>query len=91
MRRLVQLIQSQIRYKIIMPYLALTIFVTMAGAAIAQETTVMHKETADGMHSKTVVARSDGSKTIIKRHGSNVKKVHKFANGDKVIIHKTAD
>ena len=63
----------------------------MAGAAIAQETTVMHKETADGMHSKTVVARSDGSKTIIKRHGSNVKKVHKFANGDKVIIHKTAD
>src|SRR5581483_8765522 len=34
MRRLVQLIQSHIRYKIIMPYLALTIFVTMAGAAI---------------------------------------------------------
>ena len=34
MRRLLQLIQSHIRYKIIMPYLALTIFVTMAGAAI---------------------------------------------------------
>src|SRR6266508_4544289 len=34
MRRLLQLIQSHIRYKIVMPYLALTIFVTMAGAAI---------------------------------------------------------
>jgi PAS domain S-box-containing protein len=34
MRRIFQLIQSQIRYKIIMPYLALTIFVMMAGAAI---------------------------------------------------------
>src|SRR5215211_8872191 len=34
MRRIFYLIQSHIRYKIIMPYLALTIFVTMAGAAI---------------------------------------------------------
>jgi hypothetical protein len=67
-------------------------FITgMTGAAIAQEATVIHKESADGMHSKTVVARSDGSKTIIKRHGSHVKKVHKLSNGDKVVIHKTAD
>ncbi|HNP84482.1 MAG TPA: ATP-binding protein [Kouleothrix sp.] len=34
MRRLLQFIQSHIRYKIIMPYLALTIFVMLAGAAI---------------------------------------------------------
>jgi signal transduction histidine kinase len=34
MRRLLQLIQSHIRYKIIMPYLALTLLVTMVGAAI---------------------------------------------------------
>lgn len=34
MRRLLQLIQSHIRYKIIMPFLALTIFVMLAGAAI---------------------------------------------------------
>ena len=32
--RLLQLIRSHIRYKIIMPYLALTIFVMLAGAAI---------------------------------------------------------
>ena len=34
MRRLLRLIQSHIRYKIIMPYLALTVLVTLAGAAI---------------------------------------------------------
>ncbi|KPV52193.1 hypothetical protein SE17_16950, partial [Kouleothrix aurantiaca] len=34
MRRLLQFIQSHIRYKIIMPFLALTIFVMLAGAAI---------------------------------------------------------
>ncbi len=35
MRRLLRAIQSQIRYKIILPYLALTLAVTMAGAAIS--------------------------------------------------------
>src|SRR4051812_1006540 len=34
MRRLLQVIQSHIRYKIIMPYLALTLFVTLIGATI---------------------------------------------------------
>ena len=34
MRRLLQLIQSHIRYKIIVPYLALTLLVTMVGATI---------------------------------------------------------
>jgi PAS domain S-box-containing protein len=35
MLRLIQPLQSQIRYKIILPYLALTLMVMMAGAAIA--------------------------------------------------------
>jgi signal transduction histidine kinase len=35
MRRLLRAIQSHIRYKIILPYLALTLAVTMAGAAIS--------------------------------------------------------
>lgn len=77
--------------KILIGLAAIGLMTGMAGAATAQEATVIHKESADGMHSKTVVARSDGSKTIIKRHGSHVKKVHKFANGDKVVIHKSAD
>ena len=34
MRRLLRLIQSHIRYKIIVPYLALTLLVTMVGATI---------------------------------------------------------
>lgn len=34
MHRLLQFVQSHIRYKIIMPFLALTIFVMLAGAAI---------------------------------------------------------
>jgi signal transduction histidine kinase len=35
MRRLLRALRAQIRYKIIVPYLALTLMVTMAGAAIA--------------------------------------------------------
>jgi signal transduction histidine kinase len=35
MRRLIEALKSQIRYKIIVPYLALTLMVMMAGAAIA--------------------------------------------------------
>lgn len=35
MRRLVRLIQSQIRYKIILPYLSLMLLVTLSGATIA--------------------------------------------------------
>ena len=62
-----------------------------ASAAVGQETTIMHKESADGVHSKTVVARSDGSKTIIKRGRHHVKKVHIEANGDKTIVKKIAD
>lgn len=63
----------------------------MANVAIAQDdTTVVHKESANGEHSKTVV-RHAGSKTVIKRHGLNVKKVHTDAAGDKTVVKKTVE
>ena len=72
--------------------LAVASFVLVpAGAAMAQDTTVIHKESADGLHSKTVVAHNDGSKTIVKRGVHHVKKVHIDANGDKTIVKKSAD
>ncbi len=64
----------------------------VGGAAIAQEdTTVINKESADGDHAKTVIAREDGSRTIIKRGRHHVKKVHIDANGDKTIVKKSTD
>ncbi len=60
-------------------------------AAYAQETTVVHKESADGERSKTVVKHENGSKTVIKRHGSTVKKVHTSPDGDKTIVKKTTE
>jgi hypothetical protein len=51
--------------------------------------TIVHKESADGEHAKTVVNRDDGSRTVIKRHGNRVKKVHIDPNGDKTIIKKS--
>ena len=64
-------------------------FVTgMAGAALAADTTVIHKESADGSHSKTVVASDSGTKTIIKHRKHRVNKVHIHANGDTTIIKK---
>ena len=65
----------------------------IAGAAVAQDqdSTVIHKESADGDRSKTIVKSDDGSKTVIKRHGDRVKKIHTDANGDKTIVKKTAD
>jgi hypothetical protein len=62
----------------------------MANVAIAQDTTVVHKESANGENSKTVV-KSAGSKTVIKRHGLNVKKVHTDAFGDKTVVKKTVN
>jgi hypothetical protein len=64
----------------------------VANVAIAQDTTVIHKESADGDRSKTVMKDSDGSKTVIKRHGANMKKVHTDPDGDKTtVIKKSAD
>ena len=61
-----------------------------ANVAIAQDSsTVIHKESADGEHSKTIVKHDDGSKTVIKRHGDQMKKVHTDANGDKTVVKKT--
>lgn len=48
---------------------AASLVTCIATAAIAQDKTVIHKESADGEYSKTVVKRDDGSKTVIKRHG----------------------
>ena len=78
--------------KLILATLTAASLVTgFATAAIAQDKTVIHKESADGEHSKTIVKRDDGSKTVIKRHGMRMKKVHTDANGDKTVIKKTGD
>ena len=60
-----------------------------ANVAIAQDSTVIHKESADGEHSKTIVKHDDGSKTVIKRHGDQMKKVHTDADGDKTVVKKS--
>ena len=60
-----------------------------ANVAFAQDTTVVHKESADGENSKTVVKDNDtGAKTVIKRHGTHMKKVHTDAEGDKTVVKK---
>ena len=61
-----------------------------ANIAMAQDATVMHKESADGEHSKTVI-KSDEGKTVIKRHGTHMKKVHVDPNGDKTVVKKSVD
>jgi hypothetical protein len=63
----------------------------LANVAIAQDTTVIHKESADGDRSKTVLKHDGGSKTVIKRHANYMKKVHTNPNGDKTIVKKSAD
>ena len=60
----------------------------MANVTMA-DTTVIHKQDADGDRSKTIVKHDDGSKMVIKRHGDRVKKIHTAANGDKTIVKKT--
>ncbi len=62
-----------------------------ASIAQAQDTTVIHKQDADGDRSKTVVKKSNGSKTVIKRHGTNVKKIHTSPDGDKTVVKKTVE
>jgi hypothetical protein len=63
----------------------------MANVAFAQDTTVVHKESANGENSKTVVKSDDGSKTVIKRHGTSMKKVHTDADGDKTVVKKSVE
>ena len=78
--------------KIVLISLAAASLITeFASVGIAQETTVIHKEGADSDSSKTVVMHDNGSKTVIKRHGNHMKKIHTEANGDKTIVKKTAD
>jgi uncharacterized protein YcbX len=69
---------------------AASLIVGMADVAIAQDSTVIHKESADGDRSKTIV-KDDNGKTVTKRHGANMKKVHTDPNGDKTVITKTVE
>ena len=73
-------------------FAAMALLTAAAGAAYAQDTTtVVHKESADGEKSKTVIKKDDGSKTVIKRHGDHVKKVHTSPDGDKTVVKKTTE
>ena len=73
-------------------FAAIALLTGVAGAAYAQDsTTVVHKESADGDKSKTIVKKEDGSKTVVKRHGNMVKKTHTNAEGDKTVVKKTTD
>jgi len=69
-------------------FTAASLVTGMANLAVA-DTTVIHKEDADGDRSKTVVKHDDGSKTVIKRHGNRMKKIHTDADGAKTIVKKT--
>jgi hypothetical protein len=69
---------------------AASLIMGMANVAVAQDSTVIHKESADGNRSKTVV-KDDNGKTVTKRHGANMKKVHTDPNGDKTVVKKTVE
>ncbi len=62
---------------------------SMTTVSVAQDATVIHKESSDGDRSRTIVKHDDGSKTVIKRHGDRMKKIHTAANGDKTVVKKT--
>lgn len=69
---------------------AASLIMGMANVAVAQDSTVIQKESADGNRSKTVV-KDDNGKTVTKRHGANMKKVHTDPNGDKTVVKKTVE
>lgn len=72
--------------------LAAVAMVAAAAGAYAQDTTtVTHKESASGDRSKTVIEKDNGSKTVIKRHGAKMKKVHISPDGDKTVVKKTTE
>ena len=69
---------------------AASLLMGMAEVAIAQDSTVIHKESANGDRSKTVM-KDDNGITVSKRHGANMKKVHIDPNGDKTVVKKTVE
>jgi len=75
---------------VIAAFAAAALLAGASGAAAQGTTTVVHKDMGDG-HSKTVVHHANGSKTVIKRHGSHVKKIHTNVYGDKTIVRKTVE
>jgi Ni/Co efflux regulator RcnB len=74
---------------LLVAFAALTLLGGAAAAQAQDGTTVVHKEDSSGDRSKTVVKHDDGAKTVIKRHGDRVKKVHTAPNGDKTVVTKT--
>ncbi len=72
-------------------FAAIALLTGAAGAYAQDSTTVVHKESADGDKSKTVIKKEDGAKTVIKRHGDKVKKVHTSPDGDKTVVKKTTE
>ena len=77
--------------KIYVAGLAAVALLSGSAAAYAQDTTVVHKESADGEHSKTVVHHANGAKTVIKHHGNVTKKVHTSPDGDKTVTKKVTE
>jgi hypothetical protein len=71
-------------------FTAASLLMGMADVAIAQDSTVIHKESANGERSKTVV-KDDNGITVTKRHGANMKRVHTDPNGDKTVVKKTVE
>jgi hypothetical protein len=61
---------------------------SIAQAQDASTTTVIHKQDADGDKSKTVIKKDNGAKTVIKRHGRHVKKIHTSPSGEKTVVEK---
>src|SRR3954463_12878358 len=77
MRRLLQAIQSHIRYKIIMPYLALTLLVTLVGAAIVL---VLVAASAQDALTNTLAAQARGtSDALVRREQGNIDFLHQVA------------
>jgi hypothetical protein len=83
-------IGEELMKTLIITVAAASLLMGMANVAVAQDT-VIHKESADGDASKTVVKSDDGAKTVVKRHGDRMKKVHIDPNGDKTVVKKDVD
>jgi signal transduction histidine kinase len=105
MRPLLQLFQSHIRYKIIMPYLALTILVTLAGAGIvlvlvaanAQDVLTNNLASAARSTSDALVRREQGHIDFLRQvalSGASVEYgtpavATAIASGDTAVVSKT--
>src|SRR4029079_11825224 len=87
MRRLLQIIQSHIRYKIIMPYLALTLLVTMVGAAVVL---VLVAASAQDVMTNTLAnsARAT-SDALVRREQGHIDFLRQVASSDASVANGT--